>query len=139
MSSSAATIPSYVPIRDDSGAVSLSQNERIFIVEMQMLWTESFKQRVLFNASKAYVSQLIIHHTGHEASLLSIDPHPPWSNDFEIPESVTIKATEEGINIDRSQWANLTTIQRFALIKLTRSQHENNNFLPALKEFKLLT
>ncbi len=34
------------------------QNGRIFIVEMQMLWTESFKQRVLFNASKAYVSQL---------------------------------------------------------------------------------
>ena len=26
---------------------------RQFIVEMQMLWTEAFKQRVLFNASKA--------------------------------------------------------------------------------------
>jgi predicted transposase/invertase (TIGR01784 family) len=36
----------------------VDQNGRIFIVEMQMLWTESFKQRVLFNASKAYVSQL---------------------------------------------------------------------------------
>ncbi len=31
---------------------------RQFIVEMQMLWTESFKQRVVFNASKAYVRQL---------------------------------------------------------------------------------
>ena len=31
---------------------------RQFIVEMQMLWTDSFKARVLFNASKAYVSQL---------------------------------------------------------------------------------
>jgi len=31
---------------------------RQFIVEMQMLWTDSFKQRVLFNASKAYVRQL---------------------------------------------------------------------------------
>ena len=31
---------------------------RQFIVEMQMLWTNSFKSRVLFNASKAYVSQL---------------------------------------------------------------------------------
>ena len=29
-----------------------------FIVEMQMLWTEAFKQRVLFNASKAFVRQL---------------------------------------------------------------------------------
>ncbi|MBC7448027.1 MAG: Rpn family recombination-promoting nuclease/putative transposase [Hymenobacteraceae bacterium] len=31
---------------------------RQFIVEMQMLWTDSFKSRVLFNASKAYVTQL---------------------------------------------------------------------------------
>lgn len=31
---------------------------RQFIVEMQMLWTDSFKSRVLFNASKAYVQQL---------------------------------------------------------------------------------
>ena len=31
---------------------------RIFIVEMQMYWTSSFKQRMLFNAGKAYVRQL---------------------------------------------------------------------------------
>ncbi|MBR6319846.1 MAG: Rpn family recombination-promoting nuclease/putative transposase [Prevotella sp.] len=30
---------------------------REFIVEMQMTWTDSFKKRVLFNASKAYVAQ----------------------------------------------------------------------------------
>jgi predicted transposase/invertase (TIGR01784 family) len=33
---------------------------RQFIVEMQMIWTESFKSRVLFNASKAYIKQLDI-------------------------------------------------------------------------------
>ena len=31
-----------------------------FLVEMQMIWSEEFKSRVLFNASKAYVSQLEI-------------------------------------------------------------------------------
>ena len=31
---------------------------RQFIVEMQMEWTTAFRQRVLFNASKAYVRQL---------------------------------------------------------------------------------
>ena len=36
----------------------LDNRGRQFIVEMQMLWTDSFKSRVLFNASKAYVSQL---------------------------------------------------------------------------------
>jgi predicted transposase/invertase (TIGR01784 family) len=33
-------------------------NGRQFIVETQMFWTESFKARVVFNASKAYVKQL---------------------------------------------------------------------------------
>ena len=32
--------------------------DREFIVEMQMSWTDSFKKRVLLNASKAYVAQL---------------------------------------------------------------------------------
>ena len=39
-----------VRCKDDDG--------RQFIVEMQMEWTTAFKQRVLFNASKAYVRQL---------------------------------------------------------------------------------
>lgn len=34
------------------------QRGRLFIVEMQMLWSSAFMQRVLFNASKAYVRQL---------------------------------------------------------------------------------
>ena len=34
------------------------KNGRHFIVEMQMVWTDTFMQRVLFNASKAYVKQL---------------------------------------------------------------------------------
>ena len=36
----------------------LDKKGRNFIVEMQMLWTDSFKSRVLFNAAKAYVRQL---------------------------------------------------------------------------------
>jgi len=31
---------------------------RVFIVEMQMLWTDDFMNRIVFNASKAYVRQL---------------------------------------------------------------------------------
>src|SRR5271154_69145 len=34
------------------------QQGRVFIVEMQVQWTDSFRQRMLFNASKAYVRQL---------------------------------------------------------------------------------
>ena len=34
------------------------EDDRQFIVEMQLYWYDSFRQRVLFNASKAYVRQL---------------------------------------------------------------------------------
>ena len=40
---------------------------RQFIVEMQMVWSAEFKQRVFFNASKAYVKQL---NRGEDYSLL---------------------------------------------------------------------
>lgn len=40
---------------------------RLFIVEMQMIWSPEFRQRVLFNASKAYVRQL---DSGEEYELL---------------------------------------------------------------------
>jgi len=45
---------------------------RQFIVEMQMNWTSAFLQRVLFNASKAYVRQL---ESGDEFHLLK----PVWA------------------------------------------------------------
>lgn len=40
---------------------------RLYVVEMQMVWSPEFEQRVLFNASKAYVRQA---ETGKEYSLL---------------------------------------------------------------------
>jgi predicted transposase/invertase (TIGR01784 family) len=43
------------------------ENGRLFIVEMQVQWTSSFLQRVLFNASQAYVKQL---ERGEEFELL---------------------------------------------------------------------
>ena len=35
-------------------------------------------------------------------------------------------------------WASLSPLQRFALFKLTRPNHDNDNFIPALREFGLL-
>ena len=35
-------------------------------------------------------------------------------------------------------WGELTELQRFALIKLTRDSHDNVNFVPAMREFGLV-
>jgi predicted transposase/invertase (TIGR01784 family) len=51
--------PEIPGLKDSIVDVCCKDNRgRQFIVEMQMHWTDSFKSRVLFNASKAYVRQL---------------------------------------------------------------------------------
>ncbi len=42
-----------------------------------------------------------------------------------------------GIQLTPDFWRSLQDIQRFALLKLRRSHHENKNFLLALREFGL--
>jgi hypothetical protein len=134
-------IPMVVRLKLDTCGVKLKLAEwnHFTQIECQQLVELLCDQDLEVTAYREYVSKLIFQYTKHEATLLSIDPQPPWSNDQTIPDSVIARAAEIGIIIDQVQWANLTTIQRFALIKLTRSQHENNNFLPALEEFGLTT
>ena len=132
-------IPMIVRLKLDTCGVKLKLAEWNHFTqpECEQLVELPCEQSVEITAYKKYVSQLIFQHTKNEASLLSIDPSPPWSNDREIPDTIIIKAAEEQVQITLSQWEKLTSLQRFALIKLTRSQHENNNFLPALAEFGL--
>ena len=52
-------MPQIIFLKDSIVDVRCVDNfGRHFIVEMQLLWTEAFKQRVLLNASKVYVMQL---------------------------------------------------------------------------------
>ncbi|GAB4372301.1 MAG: nitrate reductase associated protein [Elainellaceae cyanobacterium] len=86
---------------------------------------------------KSFLQQLIAAKTGEMATELPIDTAPDWQNDATIPDSVQEKAKEVGVCLTLAQWVVLSPIQRFALIKLSRSSHENRNFLPALKEFQV--
>jgi hypothetical protein len=83
------------------------------------------------------VRQIIHDRTGETASELAIEPSPPWLDGSTIPESVQTKAKTVGVKLQPQQWEALAPLPRFALIKLSRSGHENNNFLPALKEVHL--
>ncbi|VXD20301.1 conserved hypothetical protein [Planktothrix serta PCC 8927] len=69
---------------------------------------------------------------------LPIDDYPPWLETTGLPNVVQQKTEEVGVNITLKQWQDLTPLQRFALLKLSRPSHENKNFLPALREFKIL-
>ncbi len=133
-------IPMVVRLKLDSCGVKLKLAEwnhftQLECAELVNLPCEESAEVIAY---RDYVCGLIFRHTGNTASSMEVDPHPAWLNARDIPSTVQIKAAEYGITITPSQWANLNSLQRFAAIKLTRSSHENNNFLPALQEFGLV-
>jgi hypothetical protein len=81
------------------------------------------------------LQEMVIAHLGVGVKEMTIDPQPPWLDETNIPPAVIDRATTEGADLNPSRWQQLSPLQRFALIKLTRSNHENNNFLPAIVEF----
>ncbi|MBE9194853.1 nitrate reductase associated protein [Synechocystis sp. LEGE 06083] len=81
--------------------------------------------------------------TGQPASTLSVPTLPDWLNVDQIPVQILTELGNKlpslaSPGITLSQWQSLTPLQRFALIKLSRTGHENRNFLPAIKEFGLM-
>lgn len=88
-------------------------------------------------AYRSQLQQMVQAHTGELPADLPTDSHPVWLDATSIPVSVQTQAQSVDCSIPLAKWANLSPLQRFALIKLSRSQHENKNFLPALKEFDL--
>ena len=88
-------------------------------------------------AYRNFLSQAILD-VGEFVVPVEGEPQPAWADSERIPEAVARKAEELNVRIDREQgWAALQPLQRFALLKLTRNGHENENFAPALREFGL--
>lgn len=85
-----------------------------------------------------FLTGLIERHTGKKATIMAIDPQPGWQNLHQVPAMLKEKAMELQLHISIDQWGTLTNIQRFALLKLCRPGHENENFPKAAAEFGLL-
>lgn len=68
-----------------------------------------------------------------------LEAAPPWADAEVVPARIRDWARGLGVVPPSSeQWAALAPLQRFALFKLTRPGHSNENFLPAMREFALL-
>ena len=133
-------IPMQVRLKLDTCGIKLklqdwnhfNQAERQSLVELPCLTqAEIIDYREKLN-------QVLIQQTGKPGTDLAVDEHPPWMDAATVPVSVSAKAQELGVTITLGQWASLQPLQRFALIKLSRSSHENKNFIPALQEFHLV-
>jgi hypothetical protein len=61
-----------------------------------------------------------------------------WDQVDRTPLAVAAFAEALGVQPpDDGAWSRLTPLQRFVLLKLSRDNHDNVNFIPALAEFGL--
>lgn len=89
------------------------------------------------SAYRHQLRQWVQAQTGEFPKDLALPDPDPWGITTELPDSVQAEAEAVGHPLSLGQWQALSSLQRFALIKLSRSGHENRNFLPALVEFGL--
>jgi len=87
---------------------------------------------------RACLLGLIAARTDEPAVFLADMSHDDWMRDDRMPDAVLVQARKDGIAPPSPRaWAGLSPLQRFALVKLARSSHENENFVPAMVEFGL--
>lgn len=133
-------IPMQVRFKLDTCGIKLKLSDwnHFSSTERQALVEQPCTTAIEIQAYREFLQQLVQKHSGGAAGELPVESHPAWMDANNIPASIQEKAKELGTNITSQQWIVLTPLQRFALIKLSRSSHENKNFLPAMQEFNLI-
>jgi hypothetical protein len=132
-------IPMQVRYKLDTCGVKLklshwnhfSQTERQKLVDLPC------ETEIETQTYRSTIHRMVAERGDDRPSDLALDPTPEWQNSELIPSSVAAQSSSLGIVLTSEQWRSLTPLQRFALVKLSRSNHENSNFLPALQEFGL--
>jgi hypothetical protein len=133
-------IPMEVRLKLDLCGVKLqlSQWQMLSQEEQRVLADLPFELNDQLVPFREMVKQIVLKNSGTPVSVLPLEPNPPWENKTEIPIRLQERAFKLGCTLKLEQWGTLTPLQRFALIKLVRPGHENQNFLAALLEFGLV-
>jgi hypothetical protein len=132
-------IPMIVRFKMDAVGIKLKLAEwsRFSVTERRELAVKECSTIGELSDYRNYLAQLVVKYTGLGPAYMDIDISPAWANNYEIPGMLEERARECGIGISLLQWCDLTNLQRFALIKLSRPGHESRNFIKALKEFRI--
>lgn len=133
-------IPMLVRFKMDAAGIKLKLAEwsKFSINERMALAVNPAGTAAEIKEYNQYLAGLIKKYTNAEATSQVVETQPAWSVSDYIPEMLQEKAKELGWKISVSQWKQLTSLQRFALLKLCRPGHENKNFPKAIKEFGLI-
>lgn len=119
--------------------VSLKQWNRFELAEREQMVAQRCESAGEIDDYGRFVVSVIEARTREPAQLLERDDGAEWNDPETVPQRVTDYSIERDVTPPTvAQWAGLTPVQRFAIFKLTRPGHSNENFEPALREFGLI-
>jgi len=109
-----------------------NEHERNQLSTMSCLLPEEIREY------RCYLQGLVQYYTESLPDELAVDANPAWLDASRVPEHLQEKAMAMNVQISLEQWQQLNSLQRFALIKLSKPSHESKNFPHALREFGLM-
>jgi hypothetical protein len=134
-------IPMSVRMKLDQTGIKLSlkQWNKLPAEERRQLVENPCDEPAQIESYKRYLITLIEEFTKTSVELATLDDSPPWAASAVVPERICDWARTLGVAAPSiEQWTTMTPLQRFALFKLTRPGHSNDNFIPAMREFCIL-
>jgi hypothetical protein len=119
--------------------VSLKQWNHFTLDEREQMVAQDCETRGEIDSYGRYVVGVIETRTSGPAQLLEKDDGAEWNDTKSVPQRVVDYSIERDVTPPTvAQWAELSPLQRFAIFKLTRPGHTNENFEPAMREFGLI-
>lgn len=87
---------------------------------------------------RQFLKDLIRARANEEPVFLDRPQSVEWQDEQSVPLCLQEQIIAKELSpLPTQKWASLTPLQRFALVKLCRSGHENHNLPAALNEFNL--
>jgi hypothetical protein len=133
-------IPMLVRFKMDAAGIKLKLSEwsKFKLEERVQLALQPVSTPGELESYNIYLVELVAKYTGNKATVLAIETKPGWADTENIPAILKEKAGGFGLVVTPEKWKSLGELQRFALLKLSKSEHENKNLPKAFAEFGLM-
>lgn len=132
-------IPMVVRFKLDLCGIKLSlrQWSKLLRLDRHWLLRHPCATRADAVALRTSLAEIIGRLPGETVQYVEMETDPRWRAD-RVPDVIVAQSIAVGAPPpSRAEWAALSDLQRFSLVKLTRAGRENANFLPAMREFGL--
>ncbi|MBD2752114.1 nitrate reductase associated protein [Spirosoma validum] len=130
-------IPMVVRYKLDTCGIKLKLPEwvKLTVADKARLAEQLCHTSAEINQYRLDLIELVLLRCQHRVSELGV-VDATWDVLNQVPDEVQQKAVEWACNpLTIQQWLQLDVLQRFALVKLSRSGHEGRNFPRAIREF----